>query len=108
MRKTIVVNSIILAVMLCSTVLTFATPSTKRLELSPLHADKSNGGFVISIQQQGEWQEVGRLSFDRFFREISIDLGVNAATEGSQRIRIVQKGGGAAHIDRVCWAVLRR
>jgi hypothetical protein len=101
MKKKAILSSTVLMIMFCFTALTLGKPVTNGLELSSLQTTKSNGEYAIFIQKQGEWQDVGRLSFDRFFRERSIDLTGNGSGEEFQKIRIVQKGGGAAHIDRV-------
>ena len=63
--------------------------------------DKSQGEYVISVHKEGEWKEAGRLSFNQFPAEKFIDLGVGLPSDESPRIRIVQQGGGAAHIDFV-------
>jgi hypothetical protein len=62
---------------------------------------KPEGKFVIYILQGEKWQEVGALSYDRFFQEKRIDLGRDAMGEKPIKVRVVQKGGGAAHIDSV-------
>ncbi len=74
---------------------------------------KKNGEYVIQVLQvlkEGEWKEAGTLSFDRFFSERAIDLesgfavdgsGSAKEKEGNYKIRIIQRGGGAAHIDSI-------
>ncbi len=60
-----------------------------------------NGEFAIYLLKDNEWQESGRLSFDRFYTKRKIDLSSYAAKEGMLTVRLRQEGGGAAHIDAV-------
>ena len=71
------------------------------LGLSSIEKLNPQGVYVIYIFKDGEWQEVGSLSFDRFFREREIDLVSYLPAYEVAKIRLVQKGGGAAHIDSV-------
>ena len=59
------------------------------------------GRFVISVGKEEQWHEVGSLSFNRFFREREIDLSKYITGDEETRVRLVQKGGGAAHIDSI-------
>lgn len=58
-----------------------------------------NGEFVISVLLDGKWKEAGRLSFDTYFRERDIDLGGLASGAKDVKVKLIQKGGGAAHVD---------
>jgi hypothetical protein len=59
-----------------------------------------NGEYLVFIQVSGRWVEAGSLPFDRFLRERTLDLGAFMPDgEGTLRVRLAQKGGGAAHID---------
>lgn len=60
-----------------------------------------NGDFVVSIERQGQWLEVGRLGADRFLREQRLDLSPWLKNAPKARVRIRQAGGGAAHLDAV-------
>jgi hypothetical protein len=60
-----------------------------------------NGDFVISVERLGRWQEVGRLSGDRFLREQRLDLAPWLQNAKKARVRIRQAGGGASHLDAV-------
>ena len=62
---------------------------------------KPEGEYIIYLLQGGKWQEVGALSYNKFFREKRIDLGKRIEGEERIKVRLVQKGGGAAHIDSV-------
>ena len=62
---------------------------------------KPEGEYEIYVLKGREWTKTGSLAFDRFFRELEIDLAPHPKVEGETRIRLVQKGGGAAHIDAV-------
>ncbi|MFH1177659.1 MAG: hypothetical protein V1750_09655 [Acidobacteriota bacterium] len=59
------------------------------------------GGFEVRALVGGVWQRVGEISCDRFFRERALQLPSGALGEGPVRVRLVQHGGGAAHIDAI-------
>jgi len=66
----------------------------------PLAVDEPhlNGQFLVSVRVNGEWQEVGRLDYDEYPTERSLDLaGFDLA--GQVQIRVEHAGGTAAHID---------
>ena len=71
------------------------------LRLNSIREAKPEGKYVVYVLQAGKWREVGVLTYDRFFQEKRIDLGKGATGEERIKVRLVQKGGGAAHIDSV-------
>jgi hypothetical protein len=71
------------------------------LGLGSVEKMKPNGEYHIYTWEDGTWQKTGSLLFDRFFREQELDLSPFVNGEGQVRIRLVQQGGGAAHIDAV-------
>ena len=73
--------------------------SSPRINL--MREAKPEGEYIIYLLQGGKWQEVGALSYNKFFREKRIDLGKGIEEEPRLKVRLVQKGGGAAHIDSV-------
>jgi hypothetical protein len=60
---------------------------------------RPNGQYSIYVIEGGKWQEVGELLFDEFYREREIDLSGYMTRNEIPRIRLVQQGGGASHID---------
>ncbi len=58
-----------------------------------------NGEYAIYVFKENEWYEIGSLSYDKFFREREISIG--SLRGETVRIKLQQKGGGAAHIDSV-------
>ena len=60
-----------------------------------------NGEYEIYVFTQDKWQEVGKIAFDKFFRERAVDLGSFLSDSKEVKVKIVQKGGGTAHIDSV-------
>jgi hypothetical protein len=62
---------------------------------------RPEGGFEVRALVDGVWQHVGDLSFDRFVRERTILLPPGASGVSGVRVRLVQHGGGAAHIDEI-------
>ena len=71
------------------------------LGINSLDKMKPNGEYSVYIYRKTGWQEVGDLSFDKFFRERKIDLGGYISDTETVKIRLLQKGGGAAHIDSI-------
>ena len=69
------------------------------LGLTDTYEMENNGEFQISVLIDGKWQEAGKLTFDRYFRKKNVDLGGLAAGAKEIKIKLIQKGGGAAHID---------
>ena len=60
-----------------------------------------NGEYIIYVSHGDLWKEVAELSFNEFFQEREIDLSAYLSEEKYVKTRLVQKGGGAAHIDSV-------
>ncbi len=82
----------------------FASAGPQVTPLAPLginSPDKMapNGEYVVSVWKDNAWKKAGSLSYDRFFRERTLDLGDLVTPGQPARIRIAQQGGGAAHID---------
>ena len=73
------------------------------IDIGPLEKMKPNGEYVVYVLKGGRWEEAGKLTFDRFYRDREIDLSRYLSGTGNERIniRLAQKGGGAAHIDSV-------
>jgi hypothetical protein len=85
-------------------VLSFASAGPKVTPLAPLginSLDKMspNGEYTIFVWKDNAWKKAGALSYDRFFRERTLDLSGLVAAGQPARIRIAEQGGGAAHID---------
>ena len=59
------------------------------------------GGFEVQALVDGFWSPVADLSFGRHFREALVELPAAALASPRVRVRLVQHGGGAAHIDEV-------
>ena len=76
-------------------------PKTNYPVLGPIENMEPNGDFFIYVRQGDKWQEAGKISYDKFFREQSIDLNSFLKDQAGFQVRLVQRGGGAAHIDSV-------
>ncbi|HVN76852.1 MAG TPA: hypothetical protein VMT19_11080 [Thermoanaerobaculaceae bacterium] len=59
------------------------------------------GEFEVQALVGGLWQHIGALSYDRYVREHALTLPAAAISGPYVRVRLVQRGGGAAQIDRV-------
>jgi hypothetical protein len=69
--------------------------------ITPIEKMQPNGKYIIYVEKEGTWQEVGSISFDRYFRERQIDLKNYTSDNSNIQVRLVQQGGGAAHMDSV-------
>ena len=96
-----------LAIIFCMICLTLLYLPSSALASKAVHGyteiDKlvPTGEYSIYVLKAGNWQKAGELGFDKFFREKEIDLGKYSSANEPIRLRIAQKGGGAAHIDSV-------
>ena len=87
--------SLLLFVLLPAFVIAGPTPT----KLVPENAQQSIGLYEISVFKNGQWQQVGSLEYSKFLREKKIDLGQFFPSEKKIKLKLIQKGGGAAHID---------
>lgn len=59
------------------------------------------GGFEVQALADGFWRPVADVPFGRHFREALVELPAAALSTPRVRVRLVQHGGGAAHIDEI-------
>ena len=80
-----------------------ASQATRNYPLGVKSVEKmiSNGEFEIYVLSQDEWQQAGKIAFDKFFRERELDLSGFLPDNRGTKVKVIQKGGGAAHIDSV-------
>ncbi len=82
-----------------------ALAAPEAIKAAPLviHSEVINlqGEYVVYVFKKDEWEKAGKLSFDKHFRSMEMDLSKYVLGDGNAKIRLVQKGGGAAHIDAV-------
>lgn len=97
------ITSLLVFLIVGISVFSFASvsPRTNYPVLSPIETMKPNGEFGIYVYQSGNWLEVKRLSFDKYLREQTVDLEQYLTSQYELKVRIVQRGGTAAHIDSV-------
>jgi hypothetical protein len=62
---------------------------------------KPNGEFEILVLKDNAWQKAGGIGYSKYFRERALSLENLHDSAGEVKLRIRQKGGGAAHIDSV-------
>jgi len=60
-----------------------------------------NGFFEVYLKGAKGWNLAGRIGFDKYLREKTLQLGDNASAIPRIDVKIVQTGGQAAHIDAV-------
>ena len=99
MKKTVfsVAVSLLLFVLLPALIVAATAPDQSGI----VNKKQSNGLYEISVFNIDQWQQVGILEYNKFIREKEIDLGRYSPPEGLMRLRLVQRGGGAAHIDAI-------
>lgn len=78
-----------------------AGSGTGEAGLNPPEMTQLNGEIAIYIMAGDIWMEAGSLPFDKYLREGTKDLGGLLTSGGPVKMRLVQKGGGAAHLDSV-------
>ncbi len=76
-------------------------PGSPPAHKTPIHPFKPNGEYMVHVFKGGHWNTVGTLGADQYFREMHIDLGRHIQSDDAISVRLLQKGGGAAHIDAV-------
>jgi len=59
------------------------------------------GTYVVYVSKDKYFVEAGCLAFDKYFRSAEMNLSDYISGDGNVKMRLVQKGGGAAHIDAV-------
>jgi hypothetical protein len=72
-----------------------AAPNTNQRSPLSVSLDGSNpaGDYVVYVLKDDVWKEVGRLSFDKFFRQKELDLSKYVSDDSDVKVRLVQKGG---------------
>jgi hypothetical protein len=80
----------------------FASYSSFQYPKVPLFNEKKvNGDFHIYVKKGGIWEEAGKIGFDKYFRQRTIDISRYADSGKTVRILLKKEGGGMAHIDSV-------
>lgn len=74
-------------------------PESKNMIIHLQPPVETEGFFKISVFSGTEWQEVGKMAFDKYLREQTLTMPDFAAENQVTKVRITQEGGGAAHID---------
>lgn len=62
---------------------------------------KPNGEIVIYLAKGKKWQQVGSLRYDKYLRESKLDLSKFISGTKPVKLKLIQKGGGSAHLDAV-------
>jgi hypothetical protein len=92
---------VFLALCVCPSIVFASNPVSQYPHIPSIEKMQHNGEYSIYMEQEGAWKEAGKLTFDEFFRERELDLSKYITGDKQTRIKIVQKGGEAAHIDSV-------
>jgi hypothetical protein len=100
-RLNSVLSLVFLSLYLCPALALASYPVNQYPYVPPIENMQQNGAYIIFVEKEGNWQEAGKLTYDEFFREKAIDLSSYISVVEKIRIKIVQEGGGAAHIDSV-------
>lgn len=62
---------------------------------------KPNGEVVIYLSAGKGWKKAGSLGYDKYLRERKIDLSKFISGTKPVKLKLIQKGGGSAHLDAV-------
>ncbi len=102
-KQRILITSLAFCAVLMVPLCALAVMETKQAAPLRIYAEVMNpaGEYVIYVLREGEWKEAGKLPFDRYFRSLEMDLSRYVPGDEDVKIRLVEKGGGAAHIDAV-------
>ncbi|MBS3951798.1 MAG: hypothetical protein KGZ88_02490 [Methylomicrobium sp.] len=89
-------------IMLLIPLFSFASyPVMQYPNVTPMEKMHPNGKYVVYVEKGSKWQEAGSIYFDKYFREKEIDLTDYISSDNTIKVRLLQQGGGAAHIDSV-------
>jgi hypothetical protein len=78
-----------------------AKPAVQHLGLNSIERMQPSGEYSVYVLKNNKWENAGILTCDRFLRDQSMDLSPFLSAKEPVKIRLVEKGGGAAHIDAV-------
>ncbi len=73
---------------------------TVSLGLDRLERMHPNGSYRVQVWRAERWEQAGELAYDQFYRTRTLALPTPAAGQ-ALRVRLVERGGGAAHVDSV-------
>jgi len=62
--------------------------------------NNANGSFNVFIERNGIWENIGKMSFDKYYRHKELDI-TDYANESKIRVKLRKQGGGMAHIDSI-------
>lgn len=71
------------------------------LDMNKLDNMQPNGEYAVYVWKGGTWKNAGSIHCDRFLRKQTLNLSEFVAAGLPARVRIAERGGGAAHIDAV-------
>ena len=78
-----------------------ATATQTPNKINPNIAERPAGRFEVFVLKKGQWHQAGALEYDKYLGEKKINLSRFLPDGEAIQIRLIQKGGGAAHIDTV-------
>ena len=76
-----------------------AQASLPNQQVNLIESKNANGEYVISVFTDEQWQEAGSLGYSEFLTESALDLSGYLTENSSAKVRILQEGGEAAHLD---------
>ncbi len=103
-KKTIALLCVLLCITMLSTdalSLLADNPTPELRQIKAEENENANGKYVVSVLRGGQWQEAGRLGYDMFLKEKTLDLSGFLQNQKEAVVRIKQEGGEAAHLDSV-------
>lgn len=73
----------------------------KNYHIPVFDLQKSNGEFAVYVLKGNSYQEVGKLTFNKYFTSKNLDLSKFLHHGEQVSLMLLQKGGGASHIDSI-------
>jgi hypothetical protein len=102
-KRRVIISFVVFLAVLAGPLRALAAPKVNQPVPLSIHVEGLNpaGDYVVYVLKDDVWQEAGKLSFDKYFRQKEMDLNKYVSGDENVKVRLVQKGGGAAHIDAV-------
>jgi len=74
-------------------------PASQYPNVPAFNEKSASGVFHLYVQKDGRWEDAGQISFDKYFRQKTLDITAHAGSGKTVKLRLEKEGGGMAHID---------
>lgn len=101
MRKKLFIIIIIFLILIIPLIASGAYSKFQYQNIPAFDEKRIGGVFVVYIENDGVLEEVGKLSFDKYFREKRLDISNHISKNQPVKIVLRKIGGNGAHIDSI-------